>query len=128
VHEWYLAVYIDAVEWVEMPNVVGMSQFADGGVMASKPYVATGKYIKRMSNYCDNCRFRPDKATGEDACPFTTMYWDFLLRHEDELSSNQRMQMQLRNLKRLSADRKEAIIRQADEHRQSMLAEKVKTS
>ena len=72
VHEWYLAIYVDAVEWVELPNVYGMSQYADGGLMASKPYVASGKYIQRMSDYCKTCRFRPGERTGEDACPFTT--------------------------------------------------------
>ena len=100
VHEWYLAVYVDAVEWVELPNSLGMSQFADGGVMASKPYVATGKYIQRMSNYCSSCRFDPAKADGEDACPFTTLYWDFLIRHKKALKRNNRMTMQLKNLDR----------------------------
>jgi len=74
VHEWYLAVYVDAVEWVELPNTIGMSQFADGGLLASKPYVATGRYIERMSNYCQGCRYRPDESVGERACPFTTLY------------------------------------------------------
>lgn len=100
VHQWYLAVYVDAVEWVELPNSLGMSQFADGGVMASKPYVATGKYIQRMSNYCQGCRFDPAQATGENACPFTTLYWDFLSRHKKRLQSNNRMLMQLKNLER----------------------------
>ncbi len=109
VHKWYLAVYVDAVEWVELPNVLGMSQYADGGVMASKPYVATGKYIQRMSNYCDGCRFNPAKSTGPDACPFTTLYWDFLLRHETLLRRNQRMTMQLQNLSRKSAADRRAI-------------------
>ena len=113
VHEWYLAVYVDAVEWVELPNTLGMSQFADGGVMASKPYVASGKYIQRMSNYCANCRFDPAKATGENACPFTTLYWDFLMRHEATLRGNQRMTLQLRNLARLDAGQRTAIRREA---------------
>ena len=102
VHKWYLAMYVDAVEWVELPNTLGMSQFADDGVMASKPYAATGKYIQRMSNYCTGCRFKPDKAVGEDACPFTTLYWTFLMRHEKLLAKNQRMSIQVRNLKRKS--------------------------
>lgn len=113
VHEWYLAVYVDAVEWVELPNTLGMSQFGDGGIMASKPYVASGKYIQRMSNYCAGCRFNPAKATGADACPFTTLYWDFLLRHEKLLAKNQRMVMQLKNLTRLSASQKKEIQAQA---------------
>jgi deoxyribodipyrimidine photolyase-related protein len=107
VHRWYLAVYVDALEWVELPNTLGMSQYADGGVMASKPYVATGRYIERMSNYCDSCQFDPAKAIGEDACPFTTLYWDFLQRHGKSLQKNPRMSLQLRNVERLSsADRK----------------------
>ncbi len=109
VHEWYLAVYVDAVEWVEVPNTLGMSQYADGGLMASKPYAATGKYIQRMSNYCASCPKNPTKATGDDACPFTTLYWDFLLRNEERLRGNQRMSLQLRNLERLSKDRRKTI-------------------
>ena len=101
VHRWYLSVYVDAVEWVELPNTLGMSQYADGGIMASKPYVATGRYIQRMSDYCRRCRFRPTEATGEKACPFTTLYWDFLMRHERLLATNVRMGLQLRNLARL---------------------------
>ncbi len=113
VHEWYLAVYVDAVEWVELPNTLGMSQHGDGGLMASKPYVATGKYIQRMSNYCAGCRFDPAEATGPKACPFTTLYWDFLLRHEPMLRKNQRMAMQVRNLARLDDPRRAAIRQQA---------------
>jgi deoxyribodipyrimidine photolyase-related protein len=119
VHEWYLAVYVDAIEWVELPNSLGMSQYADGGVMASKPYVATGKYIQRMSNYCAGCRFDPAKATGEDACPFTTLYWDFLLRHEGRLAKNPRMALQVRNLARLRPKERSAIVARAQEIRRS---------
>ena len=100
VHEWYLAVYVDAVEWVEIPNVIGMSQYADGGVMASKPYAATGKYLKRMSNACSGCRYDPEVEEGERACPFTRAYWEFLEQNRERLAGNQRMAMQLRNLAR----------------------------
>jgi deoxyribodipyrimidine photolyase-related protein len=113
VHEWYLAVYVDAVEWVELPNTLGMSQHADGGLMASKPYIATGKYIQRMSNYCSGCRYDPAQSTGPAACPFTTLYWDFLLQHEPMLRENPRMAMQVRNLARLDEPKREAIRTQA---------------
>ncbi len=119
VHRWYLAVYVDAVEWVELPNTLGMSQYADGGVMASKPYVATGRYIERMSNYCAGCRYDPAKSVGEDACPFTTLYWDFLQRHERSLRANPRMGLQVRNLTRLDDAQRAAIRGQASRLRQS---------
>jgi len=114
VHEWYLAVYVDAVEWVELPNVLGMSQYGDGGLMASKPYIATGKYINKMSNYCAACPKDPAKRTGEDACPFTTLYWDYLIRNEDKLRRNQRMALQVRNIDRLNGGERGAIARSAD--------------
>ncbi len=119
VHEWYLAVYVDAVEWVELPNTLGMSQHCDGGLMASKPYVASGKYIQRMINYCAGCRFDPAKSTGDNACPFTTLYWDFLLRHEKLLAKNQRMAMQLKNLGRLDPPQRKAIQQQATHVRET---------
>ncbi|MDI1314567.1 cryptochrome/photolyase family protein [Prosthecobacter sp.] len=119
VHEWYLAVYVDAVEWVELPNTLGMSQYGDGGVMASKPYVASGKYIQRMSNYCTGCRFDPAQSTGPKACPFTTLYWDYLLQHEPKLRQNQRMSMQLRNLVRLDEKQRAAIQMQAKQLREA---------
>ncbi|MBL9191417.1 MAG: cryptochrome/photolyase family protein [Opitutaceae bacterium] len=109
VHAWYLAVYVDAVEWVELPNTLGMSQYADGGVMASKPYVATGRYIQRMSNACAGCPYDPERSTGDRACPFTTLYWDFLLTHEGHLASNPRMSLQVRNLARLGPAERVAI-------------------
>jgi len=120
VHRWYLAVYVDAVEWVELPNTLGMSQFADGGVMASKPYCATGAYLDRMSNACKGCRYKPKVASGPDACPFTTLYWDFLARHEKLLRKNQRMTMQLKNLDRKPAADLRTIRRQADELRDGL--------
>ncbi len=109
VHEWYLAVYVDAVEWVELPNVIGMSQYADGGVMASKPYVASGRYIQRMSNYCAHCRFDPGESVGESACPFTTLYWDFLLRHRERFARHPRTALQWKHVERIDADRAAAI-------------------
>ena len=109
VHAWYLAVYVDAVEWVELPNTLGMSQYADGGLMASKPYVATGKYIQRMSPHCKGCRYDPAQRTGDTACPFTTLYWDFLMRHEAALAGNPRMALQVKNVARLTDAQKQAI-------------------
>lgn len=117
VHEWFLAVYVDAVEWVELPNTLGMSQFADGGILASKPYVATGRYIERMSNYCRGCRYDPRRARGANACPFTTLYWDFLARHETRFDRHPRMALQVRNLARLEPAERAAIGRRAAELR-----------
>jgi deoxyribodipyrimidine photolyase-related protein len=109
VHAWYLAVYVDAVEWVELPNTLGMSQYADGGLMGSKPYIATGKYIQRMSPHCEGCRYDPAQRAGDSACPFTTLYWDFLMRHETMLAGNRRVALQVKNLARLSDVEKQAI-------------------
>ena len=109
VHAWYLAVYVDAVEWVELPNTLGMSQYGDGGLMASKPYVATGKYIHRMGGPCASCRYDPAQRTGDQACPYTTLYWDFLMRHETRLLRNPRMALQVKNVARLSAEQRHAI-------------------
>jgi deoxyribodipyrimidine photolyase-related protein len=114
VHGWYLAVYVDAVEWVELPNTLGMALYADGGAMSSKPYAASGKYIDRMSNYCKGCRFDPAKAAGDDACPFTTLYWSFLLRHQLRLAKNTRMALQLKNLGRLDPQARALIEARAD--------------
>ena len=116
VHQWYLSVYVDAVEWVELPNTLGMGQFGDGGLMASKPYVASGKYIQRMSNHCKGCRYDPAQSTGAKACPYTTLYWDFLIRHEPLLKKNPRMAMQLKNLARLDGPARDAIQAQARAH------------
>ena len=105
VHRWYLAIYVDAVEWVELPNTIGMSQYADGGLMATKPYAASGKYIQRMSDYCSGCRYRPDHTAGERACPYSVLYWDFLARNRERLAGNARMKMQYRNLERMPAEK-----------------------
>ncbi len=120
VHAWYLGVYVDAIEWVELPNTLGMSQYGDGGIMASKPYVASGKYIDRMSNYCKGCAFKPDISVGEQACPITTLYWDFLIRHEALLTRNPRMGMQIRNAQRLSPEQRRHIQTQAQAHRDAL--------
>ncbi len=109
VHAWFLAVYVDAVEWVELPNTLGMSQFADGGLMGSKPYAASGKYIQRMGPHCRHCPYDPGQRSGPAACPFTTLYWDFLLRHERLLAGNPRMAMQLKNLARLGDGDRRAV-------------------
>ena len=118
VHEWYLAIYVDAVEWVEAPNTLGMSQFADGGYLASKPYIASGNYISRMSNYCANCSLDPKAATGEKACPFTTLYWDFIDRHRKLIQSNPRISQQWRNYERMDAEKKKEIRKKAKELRE----------
>lgn len=117
VHAWYLAVYVDAVEWVELPNTLGMSQYGDGGLMASKPYVATGRYIQRMGGPCAGCRYDPGQRTGERACPYTTLYWDFLMRHEQRLAGNARMALQVKNVARLGAAERAAIVQRADDIR-----------
>ena len=108
VHAWYLSVYVDAVEWVELPNTIGMSQYADGGWMASKPYIASGKYIQRMSNYCAGCRFRPDQASGAAACPFTTLYWSFLIEREGQPLLSARLAQNYFGLRGKSEDERAA--------------------
>ncbi|MEN2787137.1 cryptochrome/photolyase family protein [Sphingomonas qilianensis] len=103
VHQWYLEVYLDAYEWVELPNTLGMSQFADGGLLSSKPYASAGAYINRMSDYCRHCRYDVKQRTGPDSCPFNALYWDFLVRNEDRLGRNQRLAMPYRNWARMNA-------------------------
>ena len=109
IHEWYLVVYADAYEWVELPNVIGMSQFADGGVLGSKPYAASGAYIDRMSDHCGQCRYDVRKRVGEDACPFNALYWDFLARNRATLGSNPRLRQIYRNLDRMKPAEVEAL-------------------
>ncbi|SFL03426.1 cryptochrome/photolyase family protein [Shimia haliotis] len=109
VNEWFFIVYADAFEWVELPNVSGMILFADGGVLASKPYAASGAYINRMSNYCAGCRYKPSVKNGPDACPFNYLYWDFLNRHRARLGNNPRLGMPYRNLARMSDEKLDAV-------------------
>ncbi|WP_020166259.1 cryptochrome/photolyase family protein [Methyloversatilis discipulorum] len=109
VEDWYLAVYVDAVEWVELPNVAGMALYADGGRFTSKPYVASGAYIQRMSNYCDGCRYSPSARSDEAACPVTVLYWHFLDRHEAEFAANPRTALMAKNLQKLAPAERTAI-------------------
>ena len=113
VHEWYLAVYADAYEWVEAPNVIGMSQFADGGIVGSKPYISSGNYINKMSNYCKTCAYSVKDKTGDNACPFNTLYWHFLDRHRDRFENNPRMAQMYRTWDRMAEDRRATVLRDA---------------
>ncbi|MEM1266729.1 MAG: cryptochrome/photolyase family protein [Pseudomonadota bacterium] len=108
VHEWYLAVYVDAYDWVEVPNVIGMSQFADGGIVASKPYAASGAYIDRMSDHCRSCSYAVKQKSGQGACPFNPLYWDFLVRHRERFEGNPRMAQMYRTWDRMSDDKRSA--------------------
>ena len=108
VHEWYLAVYADAYEWVELPNTLGMSQFGDGGVLGSKPYISSGNYINKMSDYCKDCKFDVKKKYGEGACPFNSLYWDFLARHADKFRGNPRMGQMYRLWDKMDTEKQRA--------------------
>ena len=99
-HEWHMSLYLDAIDWVSLPNMLGMSQHGDGGIVGTKPYCASGAYISRMGQYCSGCRYDPKESTGEKACPFTALYWDFLARHENKFAANRRMMFQITNLRR----------------------------
>lgn len=113
VNEWYLIVYADAYEWVEMPNVTGMILYADGGYLASKPYAAGGNYINKMSDYCGNCRYKVQEKHGENACPFNYLYWDFLMRNRTKLEGNHRVGMMYKTLDRMSAEKRQAYAKDA---------------
>ncbi len=112
-HRWYLGIYIDAFEWVELPNTVGMSQFADGGLLATKPYVSSAAYIDRMSDYCKGCHYDKKQREGERACPFNALYWDFHLRHKDKLARNPRIGMVYRQLEKMSDEAVNSLQAQA---------------
>ena len=113
--DWYLAVYVDAVEWVELPNTAGMALFANGGRFTSKPYVASGAYIKRMSNYCGGCQYEPETRVGPSACPMTTLYWNFLDKHEDTFGSNPRTALMVKNLQRMTPELRTQVRERATE-------------
>ena len=113
VQQWYLAVYADAYEWVEMPNTLGMALFGDGGIVASKPYAASGRYIDRMSNYCTSCRYDPAVMTGDGACPFNSLYWDFMARHRERFEGNQRMPYVFSTWDRFGEEKQISIRQQA---------------
>ena len=114
IERWYLAVYADAFEWVEMPNTLGMAVFADGGQMASKPYAASGAYIDRMSDFCSGCVYDIKQKTGPEACPFNYLYWAFLIRQKDRLSGNPRLAMPYRMLAVWTRERETTILAEAD--------------
>jgi deoxyribodipyrimidine photolyase-related protein len=112
--QWYLGIYIDAIQWVELPNTRAMSQFADGGRVATKPYTSSAKYIRSMSNYCETCHYDWKKRHGEMACPFNSLYWDFFARHRRRLGKNARVAMMYRVWDRMDKDEKKRILAQAD--------------
>jgi deoxyribodipyrimidine photolyase-related protein len=123
VHRWHMSMYADAIDWVSLPNVLGMSQHGDGGLVGTKPYAASGNYISKMSDYCSNCRFKPGKATGNDACPFTTLYGDFLSRNRNRLKSNRRMNFQFKNLDRKDDSERRDIRKRAEKLKMQFTAE-----
>lgn len=120
VHEWYLGVYLDAYEWVELPNTLGMALYADGGIVGTKPYIAGGAYINRMSDFCKGCAYKHDKRSGDNACPFTVFYWHFLFRHTARFKDNRRMALMLRNAGNIADDEKKAIQEKAAEYDENM--------
>ena len=113
VDAWYLGIYIDAFEWVEMPNTRGMSQYADGGIVGSKPYVSSANYMHKMSDYCKSCQYDHKQKVGEGACPFNLLYWDFYARHREKLAKNPRIGMMYRTWDRMGADKQAQILQEA---------------
>lgn len=114
IEQWYLSMFIDAVAWVEQPNTLAMSQFADGGILASKPYIASGNYINKMSNYCQHCPYNPKQAHGDNACPFTTLYWSFIEKHQALLKNHGRLAMQVKHWQNKTTQERELILQQQE--------------
>jgi deoxyribodipyrimidine photolyase-related protein len=112
--QWYLGIYMDAIEWVEITNTRGMSQFADGGIVGTKPYVASANYMHKMSDHCTNCAYDRKKKVGKDACPFNSLYWDFYDRHTDKLGNNPRIGMMYRIWNKMDSEQQEAILKRAE--------------
>jgi deoxyribodipyrimidine photolyase-related protein len=113
---WYLGIYMDAIEWVEITNTRGMSQFADGGIVGTKPYCGSANYMHKMSNYCSNCHYDKDKRYGEKACPLNSLYWNFYLRNREKLAKNPRIGMMYVLLDKMAPEEKEAIVTQAGDY------------
>ncbi|MGR5412968.1 cryptochrome/photolyase family protein [Vibrio astriarenae] len=120
VHEWYLGIYIDAIEWVELPNTIGMALYADGGLIASKPYVSSGAYINRMSDYCKGCHYNIKQRSGDGACPFNALYWRFMVKHRDTLTRKPRMNMVFRNWDNLAPQEQEHTLQTAESYLQNL--------
>ncbi len=114
VDAWYLGVYIDAIEWVEMPNTRGMSQFADGGIVGSKAYAASGNYVKKMSDYCSSCAYKVTETVGNNACPLNSLYWHFMHRNQEKLGNNPRTAMVFKNWLKKTDEQRAAVLNQAD--------------
>ena len=119
-HRWYLGIYIDAFEWVELPNTLGMSQRADGGLIATKPYVSSGAYLQRMGDYCQGCAYTPKQKTGPSACPFNALYWDFFARHVDVLGSNHRLALVYRQWQKFPPGQQSALRTHAQQLRDQL--------
>jgi deoxyribodipyrimidine photolyase-related protein len=115
INDWFLSMYVDAFDWVVTPNVIGMSQYANSGGFTSKPYIAGGAYISRMSNHCKTCAFNPKLTTGDNACPFSSLYWDFLNRHLATFKSNRRMGIPISNWNKRDPDERQAILERSRE-------------
>ncbi|NVK24183.1 MAG: cryptochrome/photolyase family protein [Gammaproteobacteria bacterium] len=113
---WYLSVYVDAIEWVEQPNTRGMSQFADGGLIASKPYISSGQYINKMSDYCQHCHYKVKQKTGNLACPFNSLYWHFLYRHKDKFENNPRLGFTYNTWHKMNPEQQQVVLEQADSY------------
>ncbi|MGD9058781.1 MAG: hypothetical protein PVF38_21745, partial [Desulfobacterales bacterium] len=120
VEEWYLGVYIDAIQWVEMPNTRAMSQWADGGLVATKPYVSSANYINKMSDYCSQCSYDRQKAHEESACPFNCLFWDFFHRHRKKLEKNARIGMMYRTWNRKDSEDQKRILKQAEFYKKDL--------